>query len=94
MVYIESDFDLENGITLPCNEIDIEKALDKAENPKGIILMGKSNDLTAKQLLDLEIIRKMYSNIVDIYTYSDIITMLENILYQIKIKVNNSEVNI
>lgn len=56
--------------------------------------MGKSNDLTAKQLLDLEIIRKMYSNIVDIYTYSDIITMLENILYQIKIKVNNSEVNI
>ena len=66
----------------------------KVVNPKGIILMGKSNDLTAKQLLDLEIIRKMYSNIVDIYTYSDIITMLENILYQIKIKVNNSEVNI
>ena len=38
VVYIESDFDLENGITLPCNEIDIEKALDKAENPKGIII--------------------------------------------------------
>ena len=66
----------------------------KVVNPKGIILMGKSNDLTAKLLLDLEIIRKMYSNIVDIYTYSDIITMLENILYQIKIKVNNSEVDI
>ena len=38
VVYIESDFDLENGIILPCNEIDIEKALGKAENPKGIIL--------------------------------------------------------
>lgn len=38
VVYIESDFDLENGIALPCNEIDIEKALDKAENPKGIII--------------------------------------------------------
>ncbi|MGM9535867.1 MAG: aminotransferase class I/II-fold pyridoxal phosphate-dependent enzyme, partial [Intestinibacter sp.] len=38
VVYIESDFDLKNGIILPCNEIDIEKALDKAENPKGIIL--------------------------------------------------------
>lgn len=38
VVYIESDFDLKNGIILPCNERDIEKALDKAENPKGIIL--------------------------------------------------------
>lgn len=38
VVYIESDFDLKNGIILPCNERDLEKALDKAENPKGIIL--------------------------------------------------------
>lgn len=62
----------------------------KVVNPKGIILIGKSSDLTNKQLLDLEVIRKMYSNIVDIYTYDDVITMLENILYQIKIKINNA----
>lgn len=64
----------------------------KVVNPKGIILIGKSSDLTNKQLLDLEVIRKMYSNIVDIYTYNDVITMLENILYQIKIKINNAGV--
>lgn len=59
----------------------------KVVNPKGIIIIGKSSLLSTKQLLDLEIIRKMYSNIVDIYTYDDIITMMENILYQIKNKV-------
>lgn len=62
----------------------------KVVNPKGIILIGKSSDLTNKQLLDLEVIRKMYSNIVDIYNYDDVITMLENILYQIKLKINNA----
>lgn len=59
----------------------------KVVNPKGIIIMGSSKDLNSKQLLDLEIIRKMYSNIVDIYTYDDIVKMLENIIYQIRKKV-------
>lgn len=63
----------------------------KVVNPKGIVLMGKSIDLSEKQLLDLEIIRKMYSNIVDIYTYNDIIFMLENILDQIKKKISRKD---
>ena len=43
----------------------------RVANPKGLIIMGLSNKLNEKQLLDLEIIRKMYSNIVDIYTSPD-----------------------
>ena len=37
-VYIESNIDLDNGILLPCSEKNIEKALIKAKDPRGIIL--------------------------------------------------------
>ena len=59
----------------------------KVVNPKGLIIIGNSKSYSNKQLLDLEIIRKMYSNIVDIYTYDDIIFMLENILQQLRNRV-------
>lgn len=59
----------------------------KVVNPKGLIIIGNSKSYSDKQLLDLEIIRKMYSNIVDIYTYDDIIFMLENILQQLRSRV-------
>lgn len=37
-VYIESNIDLDNGILLPCSEKNIEEALIKAKDPRGIIL--------------------------------------------------------
>ena len=58
----------------------------KVINPKGLIIMGRLNKLSDKQIRDLEIIRRMYANILDIYTYDDIIEMLENTISQIKIK--------
>lgn len=46
-------------------------------NPKGLIIIGQSDKYSKEQLNDLEIIRRMYSNIVEIITYDDMIKMLE-----------------
>ena len=59
----------------------------KVVNPKGLIIMGRSKKLSPKQLLDLEVIRRMYSNIIEIYTYDDILKMLDNIIFQLKKKI-------
>ncbi len=60
----------------------------KVVNPKGLIIMGSSKNLSTKQLLDLEIIRRMYSNIIEIYTYDDILKMLDNIIFQLRKKID------
>ena len=46
-------------------------------NPKGMLIVGQSDKYTKNQLQDLEIIRRMYSNIIEIMTYDDMINMLE-----------------
>jgi hypothetical protein len=46
-------------------------------NPKGIIIMGRENNLTTAQKKDFEIIKRKYSNIIDIITYDDLINRLE-----------------
>lgn len=46
-------------------------------NPKGIIIMGRENNLTIPQKKDFEIIKRKYSNIIDIITYDDLIKRLE-----------------
>ena len=46
-------------------------------NPKGLIIVGQADKYSKEQLEDLEIIRRMYSNIVEIITYDDMIKMLE-----------------
>ena len=46
-------------------------------NPKGVIIVGQADKYSKEQLEDLEIIRRMYSNIVEIITYDDMIKMLE-----------------
>lgn len=53
-------------------------------NPRGIIIAGYSLGYNKKQLNDLELIKRMYFNIVDIYTYNDLIQMLERIINQLK----------
>ncbi len=51
-------------------------------NPKGIVLIGvnfsKDEEDYERKQLDLEIIKRQYSNISDILTYDDIISRLEN----------------
>ncbi len=51
----------------------------KITNPKGIIIMGRSNNLTNEQNHDFEIIKRKYSNILDIMTYDDLIQRLDTI---------------
>ncbi|MEQ9288696.1 MAG: DUF4263 domain-containing protein [Cyclobacteriaceae bacterium] len=57
------------------NNLDI-----KITNPKGMIILGRTKNLTARQLFDLEIVKRKYSNVMDIITYDDLIERLENIM--------------
>lgn len=58
----------------------------KITNPKAIILMGRdrlddgSGGLSAAQLFDLEIIKRKYTNMIDIMTYDDLLRRLDNII--------------
>ena len=49
----------------------------KITNPKGILIIGKS-DFSETQVRDFEIIKRHYSNIVDIITYDDLLARLKN----------------
>jgi len=53
-------------------------------NPKGIVILGRDNNLHKRQLFDLEIIKRKYANVMDIITYDDLIKRLENILEKFK----------
>lgn len=50
----------------------------KIINPKGMVILGRDKDFTPKQQFDFEIIRRKYSNIIDILTYDDILSRLNN----------------
>jgi hypothetical protein len=50
----------------------------KITNPKGIIIMGRTQGLSSEQTQDFEIIRRKYNNIIDIVTYDDLLNRLEN----------------
>lgn len=52
----------------------------KITNPKGIVILGRNNNLGPEQQFDFEIIRRKYANMMDIITYDDLISRLENIL--------------
>jgi hypothetical protein len=56
----------------------------KITNPKAIIILGRDNDFTHDQKFDFEIIKRKYSNIVDIMTYDDLLRRLENIISMLK----------
>lgn len=53
-------------------------------NPKGMIIMGDAQKYSEKEIKDLEIIKKMYSNIIDVITYDDLILRLENVISGMK----------
>lgn len=54
-------------------------------NPKGMVIIGRSNQLTEREKLDFEIIRRKYSNIMDIITYDDLVNRLENIIKKFEV---------
>ncbi|MCG1817824.1 DUF4263 domain-containing protein [Staphylococcus epidermidis] len=49
-------------------------------SPKGIVILGRTNNFNQKQLQDYRLIKNAYKNIVDIYSYDELIETLENII--------------
>jgi hypothetical protein len=55
-------------------------------NPKAMIILGRDRlssgqqALSATQMLDLEVIKRKYANMMDILTYDDLLRRLENII--------------
>lgn len=56
----------------------------KVVNPKTLIIMGRTNDYSTKQLEDLEIIRRKYKNVIDIISYDDLIQRLKTTIEMLK----------
>lgn len=55
----------------------------KITNPSGIIIMGRSNEMTENEKNDFEIIKRKYNNIIDILTYDDLLQRLKVTIEQI-----------
>ena len=53
-------------------------------NPKGFIILGRDRDFKNGQRFDFEIIRRSYSNIIDIITYDDLLRRINNIIEMIR----------
>lgn len=53
-------------------------------NPNGIIVMGREVELSKEQLLDFEVIKRKYKNVVDIITYDDLLKRLNLVIEQLK----------
>lgn len=56
----------------------------KITNPKGFIIIGRDNNFNEMQKNDFEIIKRKYSNIMDIITYDDLIRRLESLIEKFK----------
>ncbi|WP_299111409.1 Shedu immune nuclease family protein [uncultured Winogradskyella sp.] len=53
-------------------------------NPKGFIIMGREDNLTNEQKSDFEIVKRKYTNVIDIITYDDLLERLKFTVSQIK----------
>ncbi len=49
-------------------------------NPRGIVLMGRSDGFDDQQIQDFEIIRRHYLHIADIITYDDLLERIDNVI--------------
>lgn len=63
--------------TLSTNDVFIN-------NPKGLILIGRSDKLSKEQKDDFELIRRQYKDIVEIMTYDDLQNRLNNLVEKLK----------
>ena len=52
----------------------------KIINPTAIIIIGRDLSLNQKQIIDFEIIKRKYKNVVDIITYDDLLLRLKRII--------------
>lgn len=57
----------------------------KIVNPQAIIIMGRDYQLDKDQLHDFEIIKRKYKNVIDIFTYDELIRRLD-VMMEITVK--------
>ena len=60
-------------------------------NPRGIIIFGRSKNLSPDQILDFEVMRRKFSHIADILTYDDLLMRFKNILLKFEKKQSENE---
>lgn len=53
-------------------------------NPKSIIIMGKTSGFNSGQKSDFEVIKRKYTNVLDIISYEDLIHRLEMVIEMLK----------
>lgn len=58
----------------------------KVTNPKGLIILGRSNKFVEKEKRDFEIIKRKYQHIMDILSYDDLLNRLDNMISMLEIK--------
>ncbi|WP_163542001.1 Shedu immune nuclease family protein [Occultella kanbiaonis] len=76
----KSGMDGENAITMK-HVADLPVGLEvKIANPKAIILSGRDNNLSTQEKFDFEFTRRLYSNVVDIISYDDLLRRLDNVI--------------
>jgi hypothetical protein len=46
-------------------------------NPKGLVIMGRDDNLSKEQRADFEIVKRKYKNVIDIVTYDDLLRRLQ-----------------
>ena len=77
-----------NKLKAKLEEDNLSEIEPKIVSPKGILLLGRSNEFNTQQKRDFEIIKRQYKNIADIMTYDDLLNRINNIINSLKIKRN------
>ena len=77
-------YGLEDYVNKHCHGRLLPDLKIRVINPKGILILGRSNKFDNKQKLDFEIIRRKYESIIDILTYDDLLRRLSNVIEGIK----------
>ena len=52
----------------------------KVQNPKGMIIAGRTNHFNSKQIEDFDLIKRKYANIMDILSYDDLLRRLNAVV--------------
>lgn len=80
----KSGKEIENKLTKRYKDELPDNLEVKITNPSAIIIMGRDNKMDKNQLHDFEIIKRKYKNVIDIFTYDDLLRRLKMIISQLK----------
>ena len=67
-----------------------EQIFPQIVNPQGMLLIGRSKHFNQQQSSDFELIKRQYKNIVDIFTYDDLLDRLKNIVAALDMQTKNN----